>query len=213
MKRKLNMTRDERGITGLETAIILIAFVVVAAVFSFAVLSAGTFATERSKSAIYSGLTEVQSTLELRGAVIGKSADNTCLEMILFTVANVAGGEPIDVTAPTISGGVIESGSDHRVVIGYIDSDQTNNDMPWEREFIGDYDGDDLLEEGEMVQVTVPLTGTSATESGTTYSDPLPTAALGSNKQFKVEVKPGRGATLVLQRTTPAYLDNVMSLN
>ena len=32
---------DERGITGLETAIVLIAFVVVASVFAFAVLSTG----------------------------------------------------------------------------------------------------------------------------------------------------------------------------
>jgi flagellin FlaB len=37
----LRRVRDERGITGLETAIILIAFVVVAAVFSFVVLSTG----------------------------------------------------------------------------------------------------------------------------------------------------------------------------
>jgi len=34
---------EERGITTLETAIILIAFVVVAAVFAFTILSAGTF--------------------------------------------------------------------------------------------------------------------------------------------------------------------------
>ena len=34
---------DERGITGLETAIILIAFVVVASVFAYAVLTAGLF--------------------------------------------------------------------------------------------------------------------------------------------------------------------------
>ena len=33
--------RDQRGITGLETAIVLIAFVVVASVFAFAVLSTG----------------------------------------------------------------------------------------------------------------------------------------------------------------------------
>lgn len=32
---------DQRGITGLETAIVLIAFVVVASVFAFAVLSTG----------------------------------------------------------------------------------------------------------------------------------------------------------------------------
>src|SRR5690606_17658980 len=61
---------EEAGITALETAIILIAFVVVASVFAFTMLSAGTFSTERGKEAIYAGLTEVRSTLELKGSVI-----------------------------------------------------------------------------------------------------------------------------------------------
>jgi flagellin FlaB len=40
--------REEYGITGLETAIVLIAFVVVAAVFAFVVLSTGLFSSERA---------------------------------------------------------------------------------------------------------------------------------------------------------------------
>ena len=45
MLRKLGkLLRDENGITALETAIILIAFVVVASVFAFTILSAGNLA-------------------------------------------------------------------------------------------------------------------------------------------------------------------------
>ena len=62
--------KDEKGITGLETAIILIAFVVVAAVFAYTVLSAGLFSTQKGQEAVYSGLEETQSTLELKGAVV-----------------------------------------------------------------------------------------------------------------------------------------------
>jgi len=70
LKRFMNHThRDQKGITGLETAIILIAFVVVAAVFAFTALSAGLFSTEKSKEAVYSGINETQSTLELKGNV------------------------------------------------------------------------------------------------------------------------------------------------
>ncbi len=47
---------DSRGITGLETAIILIAFVVVASVFAYTVLSAGIFSSEKGKEAVHSGL-------------------------------------------------------------------------------------------------------------------------------------------------------------
>ncbi len=50
------LNRRQRGITGLETAIILIAFVVVASVFAFTILSSGVFAAERSKQSISAGL-------------------------------------------------------------------------------------------------------------------------------------------------------------
>ena len=55
---------DQRGITGLETAIILIAFVVVASVFAFTVLSTGIFSSERSKETVFAGIKEAQSTIE-----------------------------------------------------------------------------------------------------------------------------------------------------
>ncbi len=43
MKALKKILEGQAGITGLETAIILIAFVTVAAVFGYAVLSAGLF--------------------------------------------------------------------------------------------------------------------------------------------------------------------------
>ena len=44
--------KGQKGITGLETAIILIAFVTVAAVLAYTVLSAGIFSSERGKEAV-----------------------------------------------------------------------------------------------------------------------------------------------------------------
>jgi flagellin-like protein len=49
---------NQRGITGIETAIILIAFVIVASVFAYVVLSAGLFSTQKAKEAIHAGLEE-----------------------------------------------------------------------------------------------------------------------------------------------------------
>ena len=65
--------RGEKGITGLETAIILIAFVVVAAVFAYTVLSAGLFATQKASESVYSGLEEARSALEIKGGVVSKA--------------------------------------------------------------------------------------------------------------------------------------------
>jgi len=70
MKEYTQMRRGARGITGLETAIILIAFVVVAAVFAYTVLSAGIFTTQKSQETIYSGLTQAASSMEMKGGVV-----------------------------------------------------------------------------------------------------------------------------------------------
>jgi len=76
----IKMMKGQKGITGLETAIILIAFVVVAAVFAYTVLSAGLFSTQKSQEAVYSGLEETQSTVVLKGGVIanGRAMLDSC---------------------------------------------------------------------------------------------------------------------------------------
>ena len=68
------MSSDQRGITGLVTAIVLIAFVVVASVFAFAVLSTGLLSSEKSKETIIGGLEETSATVVLRGSVIATSS-------------------------------------------------------------------------------------------------------------------------------------------
>lgn len=82
MKAMQNLHREEKGMTGLETAIILIAFVTVAAVFGYAVLSAGLFSAERGKETIYAGLNEAQSNMELSGSVIGAITPLPLLRLI-----------------------------------------------------------------------------------------------------------------------------------
>ena len=59
----LRGTRRQNGITGLETAIVLIAFVVVASVFAFTILSAGAFSSEANKQTIHAGLKETRTRL------------------------------------------------------------------------------------------------------------------------------------------------------
>ena len=62
--------RDERGITGLETSIMLIAFVVVASVFAFAVLRMGIFTSTETEKAVTDVFGATTSVLALRGSVV-----------------------------------------------------------------------------------------------------------------------------------------------
>ncbi|MBC7112723.1 MAG: hypothetical protein H5T34_01655 [Candidatus Methanomethyliales bacterium] len=70
---------NRRGIVGIEAAIVLIAFVIVAAAFSFMVVNMGLTSTERSKEAIAQGLKESSCPLILDGTLLlksGNTADN-----------------------------------------------------------------------------------------------------------------------------------------
>src|SRR5208337_3787743 len=61
---------QKRGIVGLETAIILIAFVIIAAAFSFMVVNQGLFATQRGQTVIQQGLQEASSPLLVDGTIL-----------------------------------------------------------------------------------------------------------------------------------------------
>jgi flagellin-like protein len=74
------LRRDQRGITGLETAIILIAFVVVASVFAYTVLSAGIFSSEKGKEAVHAGLEQARGSMELVGSVKATSVAATSID-------------------------------------------------------------------------------------------------------------------------------------
>ena len=73
---------EHRGITGLETAIVLIAFVVVSSVFAFAALSTGLFSSDKSKETINAGLKEASGTLEVRGSIIAQGLKTTNVTVI-----------------------------------------------------------------------------------------------------------------------------------
>jgi len=180
--------RDEGGITGLETAIILIAFVVVAAVFAFVVLSTGLFSSERGKEAVYAGLAKTRGTMELSSSVVANS-NGTNLTTVEFDITLAAGGDSVnlDPTATT-----------NRTVISYIDPTQVINDITYTATPITG-NANTLLEPGELIRISIDLAGAGAT--------------VGVNQTFTLEIKPPTGSYMVLQRTTPPALLTVNNLN
>jgi archaeal flagellin FlaB len=59
--------KKEAAFSGLEAAIVLIAFVVVAAVFSYVMLGAGFFSTQKAQEVTYSGIKQTTSNLVFDG--------------------------------------------------------------------------------------------------------------------------------------------------
>jgi len=64
------LLKQNRGMIGIEAAIVLIAFVIVAAAFSFMVVNMGLFATQKGKTTIQQGVTSSSSPLVIDGDVM-----------------------------------------------------------------------------------------------------------------------------------------------
>ena len=197
-----NMHRGQKGITGLETAIILIAFVTVASVLAYSVLSAGIFSSERGKAAVYSGLESAQSTMSLKGTVVGTAYDADGLPpsdgdyagadhlgMLTLNLALAISGDSVDlskcvfnywdttlgVTALTLDTGTPTAGD-------------------WSYSLTG---GGSILSGTLQAVITVYLPAT---------------ADITSYKTFTVQINPPTGASITLQRTL-GPIANIMSLN
>ena len=186
--------REEDGITGLETAIILIAFVVVATVFAFVVLTTGVFSAERGKETVFAGLSKARGTAEVRGGIVLTATGTTTLviDKVQFALATTAGGEPVPIN-PT--------GTTNRTVVAYRDDNVVDNDVTYlVTNIVGD--GDNLLEPGELMLITIDFS------TGIT-----PTPALDPNERFTIEVQTPVGAVLDITRQLPAELATVMQVH
>jgi flagellin FlaB len=195
MKRIMDFARrmrEERGITGLETAIVLIAFVVVAAVFAFVVLSTGLFSSERGKETVYAGLAKTRGSMELTGGVIATS-NGTKLTNITFDLTLAAGGDSVNLN-PT--------DTTNRTVISYADTSNSVADVTYTTTVITG-NSDKLLEQGELMEISIDMTQSA-----------MSAVSVGPNATFTFEVKPPTGSYLVIQRTTPASIANtIINLN
>ena len=196
----LSIWKNERGITGLETAIVLIAFVVVSSVFAFAALSTGMFSADKARETITAGLAQTRGSMQLKGSVIGTAGTvgtTGVLTTIEFHVTQSAGGADVDLTPGTL-------------IIKYADDVQSKLFSSTDGIFVtgvGGADTDTLLERNEVYKIS--LIGLDIVGPG----DDNLTSTLGVNTTFTLEVIPIRGAVLHIERTTPIYMDTINFLN
>jgi len=182
--------RNEDAFTGLEAAIVLIAFVVVAAVFSYVVLGAGFFTTQKSQQVVHAGVTQAASNIVVKGNVYGISTTAGKIDKIQFDIGLAAGGLPVDVSKITMTwstanvtpynllygnGTTVASG-------GWVVTNSSMTSSP-------------LLQEGQFATIQVQ-----------------PSAQLNPRDTFDLEIKPENGASLGVERTVPAGITNTTLL-
>jgi flagellin FlaB len=187
---------SESGFTGLEAAIVLIAFVVVAAIFSFTVLQLGFLSTQDTQSAIHQGIQQSGSSCTVMGTVYGVSTTPNRVDFILVPVGLTAGGEPVDAT--TIS---IRYVSAHHIE-SLMQNDPLIKAYPargrWSVQETLNDDGDALLEAGEQFVINV---------------SPQSLTGQKPNGAFTIEIKPAERAPLRVARTIPGTIDKITRLD
>ena len=95
--------------------------------------------------------------MELSGSVIGQGTttgtSNDNLTTIKFTVKNAIAGNPIDLTPCDGT-----TNATNKCVISLTTAKEYKNNIKWTTTFIGDNNGNALLETGEQCEITVDLT-------------------------------------------------------
>jgi flagellin FlaB len=209
MKMKLlrKLLKNKKGIVGIEAAIVLIAFVIIAAALAYVVINMGFFATQKTKETIGSGMEEATSALQLDGTVIGRTGPSKSISYIVFPVKLSVGRSAMDLgnesvvisvylpnaTLLNIYNGTYLGGSPTELNVTTLGmGDDTALVILYNN------DGDTVLESKEKAFFVVHLGGDHE---------------LSDYETVKIEVKTGKGAALTVVRTAPggmpanAYVD------
>jgi flagellin FlaB len=202
MVKKMRNLYSEHAFTGLEAAIVLIAFVVVAAVFSYVVLGAGFFTSQTAQSTVHTGVSQASSSMEVVGNVYGvKDGTGNYLDYVNVTVALTAGGTPIDLSTMVVS--YTDNNQGHEPNLTYVGVGTDRGSCPWNtnaaqwciaQKYNNITTGAMLDNNAQMVI----LVG-------------LPTSAT-PNTQFSINFQPSVGAVLPITRTIPGGLTAVQPL-
>ena len=213
-----------RGVVGIESAIVLIAFVIVAAALAFVVLNMGFATSQKAKTSIIATLGEAGSSLEISGKVFAWADTGiSSIEVIGVPVKLASGGDSVnlnqtftavkfvsntvtydDVYEGTTLGGVEDSlaaGMAQAVVDTYCTVDPiAGAGNPAATcafvYFTVDLNGNDILDQGEHAVLAIAFTAAD-----------LPTPL----DKIKLELIPPSGATLTVERQIPnissSYVD------
>lgn len=179
----------------METAIVLIAFVVVSSVFAFSALTVGLYSSDKAKETVSAGLEGKRGTLELKGSVIltaSTTGVSGVVSEISFQVGAAAAGDSIDLTPGN-------------TIIRYSDKNQVRNfttTANFSSANIAAFgDTDTLMEMGEIFELKL------------LSLDSLLSTNLGPSTTFILEVIPPVEGVLHISRDTPSSLETNDTLN
>jgi flagellin FlaB len=180
----MQLRYHENAFTGLEAAIVLIAFVVVAAVFSYVVLGAGFFTTQKTQETVYKSVEQSTSNILIKGSVYGFAPGaGWAVTWVNMTLAVAPGAPSVDMTKMTI---VYSNATHGPVTLSYTATSavpQTAGTFYASQPSIGP---------NEQVTISVPTL--------------VAVGGAPPNTEINIELRPpGGGAPIPITKTIPSY--------
>lgn len=205
--------KNKKGIVGIEAAIVLIAFIIIAAALSYVVINMGFYTTQKTKETMQSGLDESLIALQLDGIVTAKTNNNSYIEWIVFPVKLSAGKSAFDLkkdalvvsiylpnaTLLNIYNGIYMNDTDEAdldVLIGGLSETYAMNETDMAAFVMYNCDSDSVLESSEKAFLIIHLNETVTAIPGARH-------AVADYETVKIEVKGAKGAALTVVRTAP----------
>jgi archaeal flagellin FlaB len=211
MNTLMRCIRKKRGIVGIEAAIVLIAFVVIAAALAYVVINMGFYSAQTAKSTISKGINEATSALELDGYITAWTNSNgsTCNVTALAIPLKLAvAQQQVDMAGNTVvvaveganfslanvyNGSTTSTATDIMTLISTTNSNNWSGATPNATAFLYNalVANETVLQQNGKAFMIVWL--------GPTY-------ALNSYSSVTVEIRTSVGAALMIQRDIPGGL-------
>lgn len=195
----IDIRKDNRAFSGIEAAIVLIAFIAVAVIFGYVLMGLGQNASQEAKDQTLAGIDTIAFAPDgVKG--IDTRGNGQSIDLVTFWM--YGGNSKIDMT---------------KIIMDFMTADETYPisaaDTNWRglykeggvpakgtwmvTSYVGD--GDQLLERGERMQISVMLDGKN--------SGILP------GQEFTLKIMTAEGITHTLPGKAPAYIDPVNQIS
>jgi len=175
----------------------------VAAVFSYVVLGAGFFTTQKAQEVVYTSVDQASSSVEILGQVygFGNGTGNNYVDIgqVQFKVGLTAGGSPVDFSKTTVTFVTdknvsrLEPAGDKKVNRADVKPGK------WGVIEIFNAPGDDLLLENQ--------------EQFVILASPVPSDNVTANQNFHIEIRPSVGASYSINKKVTPSIQAVNVLN
>jgi archaeal flagellin FlaB len=184
------MIKNSDAFTGLEAAIVLIAFVVVAAVFAYVILGAGFFTTQKAQETIHKSVEQSTSNLLLIGNVYGLASDpSSGIDEIKFSIGLAPGAPAVDLTKLRIAF------STPATTLVILQPGDTATTTTFTAKEAGAGPNLDSLKQNQQVEIDFKV------------------VAVPENTPVSIEIRPPVGAALPFSKTTAATITNTTILS